>query len=129
MDTVEKVHPLRWPAQLVVAVASASASMLFGQFHAVWADGGRAVLPHKIGSGRCIWSQGSHYLLNAAPRRAQDMERPLYMQPKDAISYNVCDGIVRPRTSIIDEVKKAEAWCVACPPSACTAHGFAFLVQ
>ena len=44
----------------------------------------------------------------------QDMERPLYMQPKDAISYNVCDGIVRPRTAIIDEVKKAEAWCAAC---------------
>ena len=50
----------------------------------------------------------------------QDMERPLYMQPKDAISYNVCDGIVRPRTAIIDEVKKAEAWCARLPRSSRT---------
>lgn len=60
----------------------------------------------------------------------QDMERPLYMQPKDAISYNVCDGIVRPRTAIIDEVKKAEAWCAAClnarVHSAWTAQVFVF---
>lgn len=43
----------------------------------------------------------------------QDMERPLYMQPKDALEYNVIDGIVKPQTDIIDSVKKAEAWCVA----------------
>ena len=61
------------------------------------------------------------------------MERPLYMQPKDAISYNVCDGIVRPRTAIIDEVKKAEAWCAArpaaCAPPACTAQVLASLMR
>ena len=40
----------------------------------------------------------------------QDMERPLYMQPKDALEYGVIDGIVRPQNDIIDAVKKPEAW-------------------
>ena len=36
-----------------------------------------------------------------------DMQRPLYMQPQDAIEYGVVDGIVSPqsKTQIIDEVK------------------------
>ena len=38
------------------------------------------------------------------------MERPLYMQPKDAMEYGVIDGIVRPQNDIIDSVKKPEAW-------------------
>ncbi len=40
----------------------------------------------------------------------QDMQRPLYMQPKDAIEYGIIDGIVRPQTDIIDEVMNAEQW-------------------
>ncbi|KAK9834009.1 hypothetical protein WJX81_002750 [Elliptochloris bilobata] len=40
----------------------------------------------------------------------KDMERPLYMQPQDALAYNVIDGVVRPQTDIIDTVKNAEAW-------------------
>jgi hypothetical protein len=43
----------------------------------------------------------------------QDMERPLYMQPRDALAYGVIDGIVRPQTDIIDSVKNPEAWCGA----------------
>lgn len=40
----------------------------------------------------------------------QDMQRPLYMQPKDAIEYGIIDGIVKPQTDIIDEVMKSEQW-------------------
>lgn len=40
----------------------------------------------------------------------QDMQRPLYMQPQDAIEYGIIDGIVRPQTDIIDEVMNAEQW-------------------
>ncbi|CAL8460690.1 g221 [Coccomyxa elongata] len=40
----------------------------------------------------------------------KDMQRPLYMQPKDAIEYGIIDGIVRPQTDIIDEVMNAEQW-------------------
>ena len=40
----------------------------------------------------------------------QDMQRPLYMQPKDAIEYGIIDGIVKPQTDIIDEVMNAEQW-------------------
>ncbi|CAL5219333.1 g1145 [Coccomyxa viridis] len=39
-----------------------------------------------------------------------DMQRPLYMQPKDAIEYGIIDGIVKPQTDIIDEVMNAEQW-------------------
>ena len=40
----------------------------------------------------------------------QDMQRPLYMQPKDAIEYGIIDGIVKPQTDIIDDVMNAEQW-------------------
>jgi len=40
----------------------------------------------------------------------QDMQRPLYMQPKDAIEYGIIDGIVKPQTDIIDEVMNSEQW-------------------
>ncbi|CAK0743662.1 hypothetical protein CVIRNUC_001487 [Coccomyxa viridis] len=39
-----------------------------------------------------------------------DMQRPLYMQPKDAIEYGIIDGIVKPQTDIIDDVMNAEQW-------------------
>lgn len=32
-----------------------------------------------------------------------DLQRPLYMQPKDAIEYGVIDGIVEPQKSIVGE--------------------------
>ena len=32
-----------------------------------------------------------------------DLQRPLYMQPKDAIEYGVVDGIVEPQKSIVGE--------------------------
>ena len=41
---------------------------------------------------------------------AQDMQRPLYMQPADALAYGVIDGIVTPEKKIIDDVKSAETW-------------------
>lgn len=40
----------------------------------------------------------------------QDMQRPLYMQPKDALEYGVIDGIVTPEKKIIDDVKSADQW-------------------
>ena len=40
----------------------------------------------------------------------QDMQRPLYMQPKDAIEYGVVDGIVQSEQTIIDKVKKPEQY-------------------
>lgn len=40
----------------------------------------------------------------------QDMQRPLYMQPRDAMEYGVIDGIVRNETSIIDTVMSPEQW-------------------
>ena len=40
----------------------------------------------------------------------QDMQRPLYMQPKDALEYGIIDGVVRPQTDIIDEVLSPEQW-------------------
>ncbi len=40
----------------------------------------------------------------------QDMQRPLYMQPRDAIEYGVIDGIVTSEKEIIDEVKSADQW-------------------
>jgi ATP-dependent Clp protease protease subunit len=41
-----------------------------------------------------------------------DMQRPLYMQPKDAVEYGIIDGIVRSESeaSIIDTVKSAAQW-------------------
>lgn len=38
------------------------------------------------------------------------MQRPLYMQPRDAMEYGVIDGIVRNETSIIDTVMSPEQW-------------------
>lgn len=40
----------------------------------------------------------------------QDMQRPLYMQPADAIEYGIIDGIVSSEKEIIDTVKSAEQW-------------------
>ena len=40
----------------------------------------------------------------------QDMQRPLYMQPRDAMEYGVIDAIVRNETSIIDTVMSPEQW-------------------
>ncbi|DBA91429.1 hypothetical protein WJX79_009369 [Trebouxia sp. C0005] len=40
----------------------------------------------------------------------KDMQRPLYMQPRDAIEYGVIDGVVRNETSIIDAVMSPEQW-------------------
>lgn len=40
----------------------------------------------------------------------RDMQRPLYMQPKDALEYGIIDGIVTPEKQIIDDVKSAEQW-------------------
>lgn len=41
----------------------------------------------------------------------QDMQRPLYMQPRDAIEYGIIDSIVSPqKTEIIDSVKSADQW-------------------
>lgn len=40
----------------------------------------------------------------------KDMQRPLYMQPKDALAYGIIDGIVSPEKQIIDQVKSAEQW-------------------
>lgn len=38
------------------------------------------------------------------------MQRPLYMQPADALAYGVIDGIVTPEKKIIDDVKSADQW-------------------
>ena len=32
-----------------------------------------------------------------------DLQRPLYMTPKDAIEYKVIDGIVTPKASVVDD--------------------------
>eukprot|EP00889_Picochlorum_renovo_P006587 jgi/Picre1/33617/NNA_001097.t1 len=40
----------------------------------------------------------------------KDIQRPLYMQPKDALAYGIIDGIVSPEKQIIDQVKSAEQW-------------------
>lgn len=40
----------------------------------------------------------------------QDMQRPLYMQPADALAYNIIDGVVTPEKQIIDDVKSADQW-------------------
>ena len=45
--------------------------------------------------------------------RLQDMQRPLYMQPKDALEYGIIDGIVKSQKKkdgdqIIDHVPRLE---------------------
>ena len=40
----------------------------------------------------------------------QDMQWPKYMTPKQAMEYNIVDGVVRPQSSIIASVKKADQW-------------------
>jgi ATP-dependent protease ClpP protease subunit len=42
----------------------------------------------------------------------RDTQRPLYMQPKDAMEYGIIDGIVTPqrKRKIIDDVKAPEQW-------------------
>lgn len=40
----------------------------------------------------------------------KDMQRPLYMQPKDALAYGIIDGVVTPEKKIIDDVKSADQW-------------------
>ena len=58
-----------------------------------------------------LWTVGSLILvLKYNLLLMQDMQRPLYMQPGDAIEYGIIDGIVRPQTDIIDEVMNAEQW-------------------
>ena len=40
----------------------------------------------------------------------KDMARPLYMQPKDAISYGIVDGIITPTENIVGAVKSAQQY-------------------
>ncbi|CAG9463270.1 unnamed protein product [Pedinophyceae sp. YPF-701] len=42
----------------------------------------------------------------------KDMQRPLYMQPKDALNYGIIDGIVESQgdADLIDQVKSADQW-------------------
>ncbi|KAK9817906.1 hypothetical protein WJX72_004042 [[Myrmecia] bisecta] len=40
----------------------------------------------------------------------KDMQRPLYMQPRDALEYGIIDGIVQSETALLDTVKKPEQW-------------------
>lgn len=40
----------------------------------------------------------------------QDMQRPLYMQPADALAYGIIDGVVTPE-------KKVRAWCAQPGPA------------
>lgn len=47
---------------------------------------------------------------HSAEKLDKDMQRPLYMQPKDALAYGIIDGIVTPEKQIIDDVKSAEQW-------------------
>lgn len=51
-----------------------------------------------------------HFLVSFVLCLLQDMQRPLYMQPKDALEYGIIDGIVKSDTEIIDEVKSSEQW-------------------
>ena len=64
--------------------------------------------PVHLFQGSC--KQLQHSLTNAFAILLQDMQRPLYMQPKDAIEYGIIDGIVKPQTDIIDDVMNAEQW-------------------
>lgn len=45
-----------------------------------------------------------------AGKLERDMQRPLYMQPKDALAYGIIDGIVSPEKQIIDNVMSADEW-------------------
>lgn len=40
----------------------------------------------------------------------KDMQRPLYMQPQDAIEYGIIDGIVTKKKKIIDDIKKGDQY-------------------
>lgn len=44
------------------------------------------------------------------PLLVQDMLRPLYMQPQDALEYGVIDKILTKDDPAIDSVKGASAW-------------------
>lgn len=58
-------------------------------------------------------TRGARSTCSRAPPAAavlQDTQRPLYMQPRDAIEYGVIDGVVTPEKQIIDEVKSREQW-------------------
>lgn len=41
-----------------------------------------------------------------------DMQRPFYMQPKDALDYNIIDTVVESKRveNLIGDVKKAKQW-------------------
>ncbi len=58
----------------------------------------------QLADNRCV------IVIDLHPMSAQDMQRPLYMQPRDAIDYGVIDGIVTSEKEIIDEVKSADQW-------------------
>jgi ATP-dependent Clp protease protease subunit len=47
---------------------------------------------------------------HAPEKLDRDMQRPLYMQPRDAIEYGVIDAVVTPERQIIDDVKGAETY-------------------
>ena len=66
-----------------------------------------AALCHPLLRARCCSIGRS---LNRWALCLQDMQRPLYMQPLDAIEYGVIDGIVTSEKEIIDEVKSADQW-------------------
>ena len=40
----------------------------------------------------------------------QDLQRPLYMQAKDAIEYNIIDRIVKPESELYGDVKSPAQW-------------------
>lgn len=44
----------------------------------------------------------SHTTGNSITKLDADLQRPLYMQPKDAIEYGVIDGIVEPQRRVAD---------------------------
>lgn len=40
----------------------------------------------------------------------QDLQRPLYMQAKDAIEYGIVDRIVKPEVELYGEIKAPQQW-------------------
>lgn len=44
----------------------------------------------------------------------QDMQRPLYMQPKDALEYGIIDGIVTPEKQVGGALQHSRALVAQC---------------